>query len=63
MGSSGMYATKKKKPACKRPCLLIYEIGAIFFFLLFSSLAIFTLVYSDDIFGTGSSLLYIFRMH
>lgn len=56
IGLAGMRGASKKKPSCKKACLLCYEIGAITFFVLFTGLAVFTLVYSDDIFGKGSSI-------
>ena len=54
IGFAGMRGASKKKPKCKKTCLLIYEIGAITFFVLFTGLAVFTLVYSDEVFGKGS---------
>ncbi|CAD8053070.1 unnamed protein product [Paramecium sonneborni] len=51
IGSAGIHGAKKQKPTCQKTCLAIYEIGAITFFLLCSSLAVFTLIYSDDILG------------
>ncbi|CAD8044828.1 unnamed protein product [Paramecium primaurelia] len=51
IGMAGIDGASKKKRSCRKFSLLIYQIGALIFFILCSSLAVFTLVYSNDAFG------------
>ncbi|CAD8135655.1 unnamed protein product [Paramecium pentaurelia] len=50
IGCTGVHGARQK-PKCQKTCLMIYQIGAITFFMICTSLAIFTLLYSNDIFG------------
>lgn len=54
IGIAGIDGASKKKRSCRKFSLLIYQIGVLIFFILCSSLAVFTLVYSNDAFGEGS---------
>lgn len=53
IGIAGVTGAKKKKVSDRKCFLLIYQIGAIIFFILCTGLAIFTLIYSQDAFGKG----------